>query len=106
MKTLVLLNDVLLFMGLFWFIKLSMKVFLYFTLFAYLTNNNSIILSKNELVNICRMLSEPWTGSIWNGLESVLGIRLESTKFFIVESEFVSNALCFAWEKTSWKGKS
>lgn len=52
------------------------------------------------------MLSEPWTGSVWNGLESVLGIRSEPTEFFIVESEFVSHALCFPWETTSWKGRS
>lgn len=45
------------------------------------------------------MLSEPWTESVWN-------LFLESTEFFLAESEFVSHALCFPWEATSWKGKS
>lgn len=62
-------------------------------------------MSKNELVHVYRMLSEPWTEGIWNGLESVLGIRLESTKFFIAESEFVSRALCFAWETNFLEGE-
>jgi len=47
-------------------------------LFAYLKNSNSIILSKHQLVNIYKMLSEPQTGSVWNSLASVHGIRLES----------------------------